>query len=64
LKEMTDLILDLEVIDTTVECANLDCFCKVELVEAISVLEHSWVCSSECLWEWNNQGFVRSEFYD
>ena len=61
---MTELALDLEIIDTTVECANPDCFDRVELVEAISVLENSWVCGSECLWEWNNREFVRSEYYD
>ena len=60
---MNTQTLDLE-IDTTIECANLECFDRVELVEAISVLENSWVCSSECLWDWNNQEFVRSEYYD
>ena len=62
---MTPQILELE-IDTTVECD----LCKevIEVDNAYAVLTSTFVCCPvlypECLWEWNNQGFVRSEFYD
>ena len=49
----------------------IECGVCKELIdkdEACAVLEHTYVCNPkfhpECLQEWNNQGFVRSEFYD
>ncbi len=44
------------------------CHEMIEIEDAYAVLDHTYVCTPElypeCLWEYNNQNYVRSEFYD
>ena len=44
------------------------CLNDIEAEDAYAVLTSTYVCTPdlypECLWEWNNQNYVRSEFYD
>jgi hypothetical protein len=55
-------VLEIDLSELYLECGQ--CRCKFPVDQAIQVLSETFVCSDCCLWEWNNEGFVRSEFYD
>lgn len=45
------------------------CHSEIEIDEAREVLTSTFICdpdlvAPQCLWHWNNESYMRSEFYD